>query len=162
MFFAGAVASFFNFLAIVHELWHVFGAFVSGARVYEVDWAGVSFAPATLVALAAGYYGEMLVWFALSTWLVLRNRVYFASFYLGAMVETLGLVLAGTSDLHSISRMFGERAALTTLVIFAAYALVLIFALGYLHIAAIRYLDRIQQTGRTRRFTDQASQAPVR
>lgn len=87
VFFIGAILNWFNVFAPLHEIWHLIFGWMDGAA--PGGWTYVTHrGPLNNVALYAGYFGEIISFFAAMTLFLLKLRFSWAILFLGAAHAT--------------------------------------------------------------------------
>ena len=99
LFAAGGAANWYNVLAPLHEMWHVLFGIMEGATS---GWSTTySDEPLNSVSIYSGYFGEMIAYFAIMSYSIVKLRFKMATFFLGAAHLTLPYGWVGT-DFYSV------------------------------------------------------------
>ncbi len=82
--------------AVLHELFHVAAALAFGLEVTEFTWTAVRIPGATVAVLAAGYFGEIVLWTTVAL-VAIRYRRRGTGFAIGHLVY-VALIWLVSSD----------------------------------------------------------------
>lgn len=146
LIFVGFILSHAMLFAPLHEFVHVVAGWVTGTKLLNISWHGVTHEKFVPAIILAGFPGELAVWAVI----VLRSRNLFVkSFFFGVAIDAMYTGL-NSADYNTFAEIaMGYRAASTARDVYAILSLTVLTVLSVTLITAWSKERRNANTGRT-------------